>query len=45
MWRRWTFPSPSSKELVVVILSYSPKPDRMIDFNGVLRDIIAAIQG
>lgn len=34
-----------SKELVVVILSYSPKPDRMIDFNGVLRDIIAAIQG
>ena len=30
-----------SKELVVVILGYSPKPDRMIDFNGVLRDVIA----
>lgn len=30
-----------SKELVVVILGYSPKPDRVIDFNGVLRDIIA----
>ncbi|MBQ9410129.1 MAG: serine hydrolase [Bacteroidales bacterium] len=32
-----------SKNLVVVILGYSPKPDRVIDFNGVLRDIIAAI--
>ena len=30
-----------SKDLVVVILGYSPKPDRVIDFNGVLRDIIA----
>ena len=30
-----------SKRLVVVILGYSPKPDRVIDFNGVLRDIIA----
>jgi hypothetical protein len=30
-----------SKELVVVILGYSPKPDRVIDFNGVLRDVIA----
>lgn len=29
-----------SKELVVVILGYSPKPDRVIDFNAVLRDII-----
>jgi hypothetical protein len=29
-----------SKELVVVILGYSPKPDRVIDFNGVLRDIL-----
>ena len=29
-----------SKELVVVILSYSPKPDRVIDFNGLLKDII-----
>ena len=32
-----------SEELVVVILGYSPKPDRVIDFNGLLRDIIAAI--
>ena len=29
-----------SKELVVVVLGYSPKPDRVIDFNGLLRDII-----
>jgi hypothetical protein len=29
-----------SQELVVVILSYSPKPDRVIDFNGLLKDII-----
>ena len=32
-----------SKDLVVVILGYSPKPDRVIDFNGVLRDIISAL--
>ncbi len=32
-----------SKELVVVILGYSPKPDRVIDFNGVLRDVIACL--
>ena len=32
-----------SKELVVVILGYSPKPDHVIDFNGLLRDIIAQI--
>ena len=32
-----------SKELVVVILGYSPKPDRVIDFNGVLRDIEKAL--
>ena len=32
-----------SKDLVVVILGYSPKPDRVIDFNGVLRDIIKNI--
>ena len=31
-----------SKDLVVVILGYSPKPDRVIDFNGLLKDIIAA---
>jgi len=29
-----------SKELVVVILGYSPKPDRVIDFNALLKDII-----
>jgi len=32
-----------SKELVVVILGYSPKPNHVIDFNGLLRDIIAAL--
>ena len=32
-----------SKELVVVILGYSPKPDHVIDFNGLLKDIIAAL--
>lgn len=31
-----------SEELVVVVLGYSPKPDRVIDFNGLLRDIIQA---
>ena len=30
-----------SKDLVVVVLGYSPKPDKVIDFNGLLRDIIA----
>ena len=32
-----------SKSLVVVVLGYSPKPDRVIDFNGLLRDIIAEL--
>jgi CubicO group peptidase (beta-lactamase class C family) len=32
-----------SKNLVVVILGYSPKPDHVIDFNALLRDIIAAL--
>ncbi len=32
-----------SKDLVVVVLGYSPKPDRVIDFNGLLRDIMAAL--
>jgi CubicO group peptidase (beta-lactamase class C family) len=32
-----------SEKLVVVILGYSPKPDRVIDFNGVLRDVIHEI--
>ena len=29
-----------SKDLVVAILSYSPKPDKVIDFNALLKDII-----
>ena len=29
-----------SKELVVVILGYSPKPDHVIDFNALLKDIV-----
>ena len=32
-----------SQDLVVVVLGYSPKPDRVIDFNALLRDIIAAL--
>ena len=32
-----------SKELVVVVLGYSPKPDRVIDFNRLLRDIIGIV--
>lgn len=32
-----------SKGLVVVVLGYSPKPDRVVDFNGLIRDIIQAI--
>ena len=32
-----------SKDLVVVVLGYSPKPNRVIDFNGLLKDIIAAL--
>ena len=32
-----------SEELVVVILGYSPKPDHVIDFNALLRDIISAL--
>ncbi len=31
-----------SCQLVVVILSYSPKPDHVIDFNALLKDIISA---
>ena len=30
-----------SKELVVVVLGYSPKPDRVIEFDRLLSDIIA----
>ncbi len=32
-----------SRELVVVILGYSPKPDRVMDFNGILRDVIRVL--
>ena len=32
-----------SKDLVVVLLGYSPKPDRVMNFDGLLKDIIAAI--
>ena len=30
-----------SRQLVVVILGYSPKPDNQIDFNALLRDILS----
>ena len=30
-----------SQQLVVVILGFSPKPDNLIDFNALLRDIIS----
>jgi CubicO group peptidase (beta-lactamase class C family) len=33
-----------SKNLAVVILSYSPKPDRVIEFNRLLKDIIEAVE-
>jgi len=32
-----------SKELVVVVLGYSPKPDRMMNFDGLLGDILKTI--
>ena len=32
-----------SKGLVVVVLGYSPKPERVIDFNCLLRDIISSL--
>lgn len=32
-----------SKDLVVVILGYSPKPDGVIDLNGFLRDLISLV--
>ena len=32
-----------SKELVVVVLGYSPKPDRVIEWNRLLKDIIAQL--
>ena len=33
-----------SENLVVVVLGYSPKPDRMIDFNRLLKDIIGILR-
>ncbi len=33
-----------SKDLVVVVLGYSPKPDRVVDFNRLLKDIISAVE-
>ena len=33
-----------SKELVVVVLGYSPKPDRVMNFEQLLSDIISAVE-
>ncbi len=33
-----------SKELVVVVLGYSPKPDRVMNFEQLLGDIISAVE-
>ena len=33
-----------SKDLVIVVLGYSPKPDRVMKFDALLGDIISAIQ-
>lgn len=33
-----------SKELVVVLVGYSPKPDRVMKFNELLGDVLSAIQ-
>ena len=32
-----------SRDLVVVTLGYSPKPDRVVDWNRLLKDVIAAL--
>ena len=32
-----------SKDLVVVVLGYSPKPDRVVDWNALVRDIIGQL--
>ncbi|MBQ9192931.1 MAG: serine hydrolase [Bacteroidales bacterium] len=32
-----------SKDLVAVFLGYSPKPGRVMDFNGVIRDVLAEL--
>lgn len=33
-----------SKDLVIVLLGYSPKPDRVMDFNSLLGDVIATVK-
>lgn len=33
-----------SKELVVVVLGYSPKPDKIMNFDALLEDILAAVK-
>ena len=33
-----------SHDLVVVVLGYSPKPGNVIDFNGLLRDVLSVIR-
>ena len=33
-----------SKDLVVVVLGYSPKPDRVVDFNRLLKDVFSAVE-
>jgi CubicO group peptidase (beta-lactamase class C family) len=33
-----------SKDLVVVVLGYSPKPDRVMNFEQLLGDIISAVE-
>ncbi len=32
-----------SRDLVVVVLGSSPKPGNVIDFNGLLRDVIKVL--
>ena len=32
-----------SKDLVVVVLGYSPKPDRVVDWNALVKDIISQL--
>ncbi|HCE59184.1 MAG TPA: serine hydrolase [Prolixibacteraceae bacterium] len=33
-----------SKDLVVVVLGYSPKPDRVMDFNKLIGDVVSAVE-
>jgi len=32
-----------SKDLVVVVLGYSPKPDRVVEWNRLLKEIIEVL--